>query len=237
MQYLRSSIELHFPPRQHCVSCTADCERYSPQTRANGALISAISIQQPYVQYAVQYPQTHNPRSQSASMALNYVVTAHRPTAVTHSLVAKFTGPQDVNLILAKGNRLVINMVSNILLAQLHALLRLNPCPLECEQSAQTAMHVGEEGLVGVHDVPLYGKIACLESYRPPGERQDLLFVLNEKYQFCVLGYDAKTREIKTRGNGCVSDKIGRPVDAGKLVVIDPQNRMIGLYLYEGLLK
>jgi hypothetical protein len=42
-------------------------------------------------------------------------------------------------------------------------------------------MQVGEEGLVGVHDVPLYGKIACLESYRPPGERQDLLFVLTEK--------------------------------------------------------
>jgi hypothetical protein len=42
-------------------------------------------------------------------------------------------------------------------------------------------MQVGEEGLVGVHDVPLYGKIASLESYRLHGERQDLLFILTEK--------------------------------------------------------
>jgi hypothetical protein len=57
MQYLRS-IELHFPPRQHCVSCIADCERYLPQTRANGASKSAISIQ-PFVHSDLQYPQTH----------------------------------------------------------------------------------------------------------------------------------------------------------------------------------
>jgi hypothetical protein len=78
-------------------------------------------------------------------MALNYVVTAQRPTAVSHSLVANFTGPQvrhrrlialipytralllashciispfalsqDVNLILARGNRLVINVVRSL---------------------------------------------------------------------------------------------------------------------------
>jgi DNA damage-binding protein 1 len=31
----------------------------------------------------------------------NYVVTAHKPTAVTHSVVANFTGPNDINLITA----------------------------------------------------------------------------------------------------------------------------------------
>ena len=29
----------------------------------------------------------------------NYHVTAHRPTAVSRSLVANFTGPDDVNLV------------------------------------------------------------------------------------------------------------------------------------------
>ncbi|KHN28998.1 DNA damage-binding protein 1, partial [Glycine soja] len=31
----------------------------------------------------------------------NYVVTAHKPTNVTHSCVGNFTSPQDLNLIIA----------------------------------------------------------------------------------------------------------------------------------------
>ena len=31
----------------------------------------------------------------------NYVVTAHKPTAVTHAVVGNFTSPSDVNLIVA----------------------------------------------------------------------------------------------------------------------------------------
>ena len=33
--------------------------------------------------------------------AFNYVVSAHKPTAVTHSLVGHFTAPQDLNLVIA----------------------------------------------------------------------------------------------------------------------------------------
>jgi len=33
----------------------------------------------------------------------NYHVTAHKPTAVTHSLVGHFTSPTDVNLVLGCG--------------------------------------------------------------------------------------------------------------------------------------
>jgi DNA damage-binding protein 1 len=31
----------------------------------------------------------------------NYVVTAHKPTSVTHSCVGHFTGPHQLNLIVA----------------------------------------------------------------------------------------------------------------------------------------
>jgi DNA damage-binding protein 1 len=34
--------------------------------------------------------------------AWNYVVTAHRPSNVTHAVTAAFTGPHDLNLIIAK---------------------------------------------------------------------------------------------------------------------------------------
>lgn len=42
----------------------------------------------------------------------NYVVTAHKPTKVTHSCVGNFTGPQDRNLIVAKCTRLEIHLLS-----------------------------------------------------------------------------------------------------------------------------
>jgi len=38
----------------------------------------------------------------SQGAAWNYVVTAHRPSNVTHAVTAAFTGPHDLNLIIAK---------------------------------------------------------------------------------------------------------------------------------------
>lgn len=45
-------------------------------------------------------------------MSFNYVVTAHKPTAVTHSLAGHFTGPDAFNVLLARGSRLEIHSVS-----------------------------------------------------------------------------------------------------------------------------
>ncbi|KAG5189499.1 hypothetical protein JKP88DRAFT_353064 [Tribonema minus] len=53
-------------------------------------------------------------------MSYNYVVTAQRPTAVTHSLLAHFTSAQDANLITAKGNRLNILTVTEDGLQGIH---------------------------------------------------------------------------------------------------------------------
>ncbi|KRH25069.1 hypothetical protein GLYMA_12G078300v4 [Glycine max] len=36
----------------------------------------------------------------------NYVVTAHKPTNVTHSCVGNFTSPRDLYLIIAKCTRI-----------------------------------------------------------------------------------------------------------------------------------
>lgn len=50
---------------------------------------------------------------QRLKMACNYVVTAQPSTAVFSSLTANFTGPNDVNLIAAKGKRLDISLVTS----------------------------------------------------------------------------------------------------------------------------
>eukprot|EP00873_Tetraselmis_striata_P003032 jgi/Tetstr1/423296/TSEL_013995.t1 len=136
----------------------------------------------------------------------NYVVTAHKPTNVTHSLCGNFTAPGDLNLIIAKCTRIEIH--------------NLTP-----------------EGLQGVVDVPVYGRIAVLELFRPPGMAKDLLFLSTERYKFCVLEYDSESGELVTRANGDIRGTTGRPADSGQLGMVDPDCRMIGLHLYEGLLK
>uniref|UniRef100_A0A7N0V492 DNA damage-binding protein 1 n=1 Tax=Kalanchoe fedtschenkoi TaxID=63787 RepID=A0A7N0V492_KALFE len=136
----------------------------------------------------------------------NYVVTAHKPTNVTHSCVGNFTGPQELNLIIAKCTRIEIHLLT-------------------------------PQGLQPVLDVPLYGRIATLELFRPRGETQDFLFIATERYKFCVLQWDAESSEVTTRAMGDVSDRIGRPTDNGQIGIIDPDCRLIGLHLYDGLFK
>ena len=136
----------------------------------------------------------------------NYVVTAQKPTAVSHSLVGNFTGSKDVNLVVAKCSRVEIHLLT-------------------------------PEGLQPMIELPIYGRIATLELFRPPKETQDLLLLSTERYKFCVLRYDAATGEVETRANGDVKDLIGRPTDSGQIGIVDPECRMFGLHIYDGLFK
>eukprot|EP00271_Cylindrocystis_brebissonii_P010251 TRINITY_DN26392_c0_g1_i1.p1 TRINITY_DN26392_c0_g1~~TRINITY_DN26392_c0_g1_i1.p1 ORF type:complete len:1092 (+),score=241.19 TRINITY_DN26392_c0_g1_i1:211-3486(+) len=136
----------------------------------------------------------------------NYVVTAHKPTNVTHSAVGYFTGQQELNLIIAKCTRIEIHLLT-------------------------------PTGLKGIKDVSIYGRIATMELFRAPGESQDWLFISTERYKFCVLWYDSSTGVIHTKAAGDVSDRIGRPTDTGQIGIIDPESRLIGLHLYDGLFK
>ncbi|KAJ7544909.1 hypothetical protein O6H91_09G098400 [Diphasiastrum complanatum] len=145
----------------------------------------------------------------------NYVVTAHKPTNVTHSCVGNFTSPHELNLIIAKCTRVEIHLLT-------------------------------AQGLQPLLDVPIYGRIATLELFRPPGESQDVLFISTERYKFCVLQWDAEATELVTRAMGDVSDRIGRPTDNGqvsfvgylyRIGIVDPDCRLIGLHLYDGLFK
>ena len=86
---------------------------------------------------------THG-RREGAMTSWNYVVTAHKPTNVTHSLVGNFTGPSDLNLIVSKCTRIEVHKVD-------------------------------QEGLHCMMDVPLYGRIATMELWRPAGHTQDMM--------------------------------------------------------------
>lgn len=45
-------------------------------------------------------------------MSCNYIVSAYKATAVTKAVVGNFTSPTDLNLIQAKGNSIVVNLVT-----------------------------------------------------------------------------------------------------------------------------
>ncbi|ESQ55276.1 hypothetical protein EUTSA_v10024273mg [Eutrema salsugineum] len=136
----------------------------------------------------------------------NYVVTAHKPTCVSHSCVGNFTSPQELNLIVAKCTRIEIHLLT-------------------------------PQGLQTMLDVPLYGRISTLDLFRPHGETQDFLFIATERHKFCVLQWDSESSELITRAMEDVSDRIGRPTDNGQIGIIDPDCRLIGLHLYDGLFK
>uniref|UniRef100_A0A8C7F4E6 DNA damage-binding protein 1 n=1 Tax=Oncorhynchus kisutch TaxID=8019 RepID=A0A8C7F4E6_ONCKI len=119
-----------------------------------------------------------------------------------------FTSAEDLNLLIAKNTRLEIYVVT-------------------------------AEGLRPVKEVGMYGKIAVMELFRPKGESKDLLFILTAKYNACILEYkqNGESIDIITRAHGNVQDRIGRPSETGIIGIVDPECRMIGLRLYDGLFK
>jgi len=146
-------------------------------------------------------------------MANNYVVTAHKPTAVNACATGNFTSQDDLNLLIAKNTRLEVYTVT-------------------------------PEGLRPLKEISIYGRIAVLQLFRPPGEKKDLLFLLTARYNAMILECVTSTEEgsegaleIITRSHGNVQDRIGRPAETGIIGIVDPTCRVIGLRLYNGLFK
>ncbi|CAH1637547.1 unnamed protein product [Spodoptera littoralis] len=142
-------------------------------------------------------------------MAYNYVVTAQKPTAVISCVTGNFTSPTDLNLLVAKVSRLEMYLVT-------------------------------PEGLRPMKEVGLYGRVAKMKMFRPPYENKDLVFILTARYNAMILEWRTTASgelEVVTRAHGNVSDRIGKPSENGILAVIDPQARVIGLRLYDGLFK
>ncbi|KAL0819945.1 hypothetical protein ABMA28_007945 [Loxostege sticticalis] len=142
-------------------------------------------------------------------MAYHYVVTAQKPTAVIACVTGNFTSPTDLNLLVAKVTRLEMYLVT-------------------------------PEGLRPMKEVGLYGRVAKMKMFRPPDENKDLVFILTARYNAMILEWKMgpnEQLEVITRAHGDVSSRVGKPSENGMLAVIDPQARVIGLRLYDGLFK
>lgn len=96
---------------------------------------------------------------------------------------------------------------------------------------------IKEDGLSLLTDISLFGSVKSLEYYRPALTNQDVLFVLTERKKVAVLSYDQTQRKVITKSMGNVKDRIGRDAEMGQRGFIDPEGRLIGMILYDGLLK
>lgn len=64
-----------------------------------------------------------------------------------------------------------------------------------------------------------------------------MIFVSTEKYNFCLLRYNESSKLVETVATGSLRDRCCRPADAGQLVSVDGEGRLLVLHLFQGLLK
>lgn len=141
-------------------------------------------------------------------MAFHYVVTAHKPTAVTSCVTGNFTSSNDLNLIVAKNTRLEIYLVT--------------------PEGLRPIKEVGLYGKVAVMKLyrPQHEKKDFL-----------FIVTMRYHAMILECVSDGDNLEIITKAHGNVADRIGKPSDTGIIAIIDPKARVIGLRLYDGLFK
>ncbi|XP_001607743.2 DNA damage-binding protein 1 [Nasonia vitripennis] len=142
------------------------------------------------------------------TMAHHYVVTAHKPTAVTACVTGNFTSPTDLNLILAKNMRLEIYLVT--------------------PEGLRPLKEVGIYGKIAV--------VKFFRPQHEKKDLLFLLTTRYNAMILECVG-EGEDIEIITKAHGNVADRIGKASETGIKAVIDPKARVIGLRLYDGLFK
>jgi Mono-functional DNA-alkylating methyl methanesulfonate N-term len=91
---------------------------------------------------------------------------------------------------------------------------------------------------VPVAEHSLHGKVLALAVHRPPFyDGRDHLFVLTDNYVAFTCSWDSSTSSLRNEKvvEGLLEPSL-RQTDSGALVRIDPGERCVGLYLYQGLI-
>ncbi|KAF3929640.1 hypothetical protein ABW20_dc0107312 [Dactylellina cionopaga] len=92
------------------------------------------------------------------------------------------------------------------------------------------------EGLEQVTHFSVYGRVTALLSLRPQQSRLDHLFIGTDRYEYFTVSWDPTTGNIQNeRKAQDVTDRFQRAAHSGHLYLADPEGRLLGLYLYEGI--
>ncbi|QSL66714.1 hypothetical protein MERGE_001098 [Pneumocystis wakefieldiae] len=136
-----------------------------------------------------------------------YVVSAHKASSIKYAVKSYFLSPEKPSLVVAKSNRIEIYTLSS-------------------------------QGLKQAYEFTINGKISAILSYRPAtGFDTDHLFIVTEECMYFTLSWDRVKHKLR---NEILSRDIFDPSlkasGCGHLSIIDPDSRVIGLYLYQGLI-
>ncbi|RWS30639.1 DNA damage-binding protein 1-like protein [Leptotrombidium deliense] len=141
-------------------------------------------------------------------MSYNYVVTAHKASAVSACVTGNFTSKSDLNLIIAKSNRLEIYVVS-----------------------AEGLRPIKEVAIYGrISIVKLFRPQGEKKDLL-------FLLTYRQNAAILECNREGDNFEIVTKAHGDVSDQISRPSETGSIAIIDSHCKLIGLRLYDGLFK
>ena len=92
-----------------------------------------------------------------------------------------------------------------------------------------------EDGLTKTTDLSLYGRVIRALLFRPPNCSTDHLFILTQRFQFCILAFDSKEDRIITKASGSAEERLNNnKTEGGPIVIIDPSQTKILLHIYKG---
>ncbi|KAJ3046477.1 DNA damage-binding protein 1, partial [Rhizophlyctis rosea] len=147
-----------------------------------------------------------------------YVATAHRADSVIQSVKGPFTGPDDLNLIIAKSLHLELYVVVDV--------------PATDDDGSagadQTSTAPAGKTLRPILDnIPIYGRVAYIDLYKPPSSPTSLLYILTEHQRYSILRFNPTTSAIETLCTGDLTDRTGRLSSEGIMSCVDPKARVI----------
>lgn len=150
----------------------------------------------------------------------HYVVTAHQPGAVVHSVKCSFLAPDSVDVVIAKSHHLEVRQLTNS----------------ESDENASLQI---------VLSAPINGRITTMLPFRHPSSETDYIFFTTEAKQYAVISYvppetaDATAAyNIRTHVSGDLADYglaiRGNEPEMGPIAAIEPNHKCIALHLFEG---
>ncbi|ORX70399.1 hypothetical protein BCR32DRAFT_297364 [Anaeromyces robustus] len=96
--------------------------------------------------------------------------------------------------------------------------------------------NVNENGLTPLITSRIYGRISYIQLMKRPNNT-DLLFLITETNQYCILSYDANNGHIITEFSGNSNDITRNKSENGQIYSIDPDLRVVALHSYQGLIQ
>ncbi|CAJ1931101.1 unnamed protein product [Cylindrotheca closterium] len=150
----------------------------------------------------------------------HYVVTAHPPGGVLHTVKCNFMSSdrEKQDVVVGKSRRLEIRQ-------------------LKIEEEDEEAI---SSPFPVILSIPINGRITCLVALPLASHPTSLLFMTTDQHQYAVIGYNANLPNyVETFASGNLKDEwnvMGDLADTGPLVAVDPHNRCIVMHLYDGLI-